>query len=141
MSAPDANALPPAPVTTTTRTDLSDLKSCIASMAAVHISSEMALCRSILFRMIQPTPFSFLEINFSLGIHAFLFPFPENLLHFAARAHRGRIRVECDVRPLDRLARRHRAQQLPAVREAERQAVLGERVGGRHQAANHRVAA
>ena len=72
MSAPEAKALPPAPVITITRTDLSARKSCIASMAAVHISSEIALWRSGLLRMIQPTPFSFFAISFSLGIRRFL---------------------------------------------------------------------
>ena len=68
MSAPDANALPPAPEITITRTAGSAAKSAMISSAASHISSEIALWRCGLFRIIQPTPSSFLAIILSLGI-------------------------------------------------------------------------
>src|SRR6185436_13370851 len=103
MSAPEANAFPPAPVITMTRTDLSARKSSIASMAAVHISREIALWRSGLLRISQPTPFSFLAMIFSLGINPFPFFFTQELLHLAAHAHRGRACVHRDVCPADGL--------------------------------------
>src|SRR6185437_16525213 len=56
MSAPDTKALPPAPVTTTTRTALSAAKSARMPCAASHISSDTALCRSGLLNVIMPTP-------------------------------------------------------------------------------------
>src|SRR5215207_9262240 len=68
MSAPDANALPPAPVTTITRTDGSALKSAMISSAASHMSSEMALWRSGLLKIIQPTPSALRDIIRSLGM-------------------------------------------------------------------------
>src|SRR6185503_1586722 len=105
MSAPDAKALPPAPVITMTRTDLSERKSCMSSSAASHMSSEIALWRSGLLRIIQPTPFSFFESIFSLGIHAFLFLLAHDLFHLAAHAHRGRVRIHRDVGPAHRLPR------------------------------------
>ena len=46
MSAPDTNALPPAPVTTTTRMFGSLRKSSRMPTAASHMSSDTALCRS-----------------------------------------------------------------------------------------------
>src|SRR6185295_11256872 len=70
MSAPEANALPPAPVTTITRTDASALKSAIASSAASHISSEIAFSFSGLLKLIQPMPSAFFTISFSLAIAA-----------------------------------------------------------------------
>ena len=72
MSAPEAKALPPAPVTTMTRTDGSALKSAMISSAASHMSSEIALCRSGLLKIIQPTPPSLREIIFSLGMRRLL---------------------------------------------------------------------
>jgi hypothetical protein len=68
MSAPDANALPPEPVSTITRTDGSAAKPCMISSAASHISSEIALWRSGLLKIIQPTPSCVLEIILSVGI-------------------------------------------------------------------------
>src|SRR4051794_4976001 len=68
MSAPEANALPPAPVTTMTRTAGSAAKLAMISSAASHMSSEIALCRSGLLKIIQPTPSSTREIIFSLAI-------------------------------------------------------------------------
>src|SRR2546425_12347694 len=65
----------------------------------------------------------------------------EKLLHLAAHAHGGRICVESDVAPPDRLPGRDRTQQLPPVRESERQRALRERVRGRRQPPDHRVAA
>src|SRR6059058_1045686 len=65
----------------------------------------------------------------------------ESLLHLAARAHGARGRVDRHVAPPERLTRGERAQQLPAVREAERQAALCERSCRRHQSADHGVAA
>src|SRR6202142_2401419 len=56
ISAPDTKALPPAPVTTTTRTALSAAKSARMPWAASHISSDTALCRSGLLKVIVPTP-------------------------------------------------------------------------------------
>src|SRR5262245_33976141 len=112
MSAPEAKALPPAPVTTITRTDLSARKSCIASMAALHISSEIALWRSGLFSVIQPTPFSFFAMILSLGIHPVPFFLAHQLLHLAAHAHRSRVGVVGDVAPFDWQAGRDRPQHL-----------------------------
>src|SRR5262245_43294816 len=120
MSAPEANALPPAPVTTITRIDLSARKSCIASIAALHISSEIALWRSTLLRVIQPTPFSFFAMIFSLRINAFPFLLPHGGFHLATHAHRGIVRIERHVAPLHRLPRGHGAQHFPPVRQAER---------------------
>src|SRR6201990_467998 len=54
MSAPDTKALPPAPVTTTTRMLLSVLKSSRKPSAASHISSETALWRSGLLKVREP---------------------------------------------------------------------------------------
>src|SRR5258707_13109975 len=54
MSAPETKALPPAPERTTTRIELSLAKSCRISSAASHISSEVALCRSGLLKIIDP---------------------------------------------------------------------------------------
>src|SRR6185369_6833510 len=62
------NALPPAPVSTITRTDGSAVKSAIASSAASHISSEIAFSFSGLLKIIQPTPSAFFAISFSLAI-------------------------------------------------------------------------
>src|ERR1700693_3920361 len=56
MSAPDTKALPPAPVTTTTRISLSAAKSARMPCAASHISSDTALCRSGLLKIRVPTP-------------------------------------------------------------------------------------
>src|SRR5262245_19012390 len=55
MSAPDTNALPPAPVTTTTRTSSSPAKSSRMRLAASHISRETALWRSGLLKIMVPT--------------------------------------------------------------------------------------
>ena len=76
MSAPEAKALPPAPVTTMTRTDGSAPKSAMISSAASHISSEIALWRSGLLKIIQPTPPSLREIILSLCIAVLLKRFP-----------------------------------------------------------------
>jgi hypothetical protein len=46
MSAPETNALPPAPVSTTQRSESSRLKSSMMRPIATHISSDIALWRS-----------------------------------------------------------------------------------------------
>src|SRR5262245_2810941 len=55
MSAPDTNALPPAPVTTTTRTSSSLAKSSRMRVPACHISSDTALWRAGLLKVMVPT--------------------------------------------------------------------------------------
>jgi hypothetical protein len=50
-SAPDTKALPPAPVSTTTRTSASLANSSRISLKAAHISSETALWRSGLLKI------------------------------------------------------------------------------------------
>src|SRR5512143_2577451 len=56
MSAPDTKALPPAPVSTTTRTSGSSRNSVSARPNPSHISSDMALRLSGLLKVITPTP-------------------------------------------------------------------------------------
>ena len=56
MSAPDANALPPAPLITTARTERSPAKSSTATVTASHIASEIALRRSGWLKVSQPMP-------------------------------------------------------------------------------------
>jgi hypothetical protein len=56
MSAPDTKDLVPAPRTTITRTDASSSKSRTISIAASHMSSDTALWRSGLLKIIQPMP-------------------------------------------------------------------------------------
>ena len=51
MSAPDTNALPPAPVSTTARTSASLRKPSRMSRVAAHISIDTALCRSGLLKI------------------------------------------------------------------------------------------
>src|SRR5262245_47450902 len=65
----------------------------------------------------------------------------ERMLHLATQLHRRGGGVEGDVAPLERLPRLHRMQHLPAVGEAERQAVSLERGVRGHQAADDRIAA
>src|SRR5438874_7946698 len=55
MSAPDTNALPPAPVTTSTRTSSSLANSSRMRLPACHISSDTALCRAGLLKIMVPT--------------------------------------------------------------------------------------
>src|ERR1700680_3764248 len=62
MSAPETNALPPAPVTTMTRTPSSFSKSSMICAAACHMSSETALWRAGLLKMMRPTAPSFSAI-------------------------------------------------------------------------------
>src|SRR5712675_1884479 len=67
MSAPETNDLPPAPVRTTTRTSSSLAKSSRIFAAACHISSDTALCRSGLLKIIVPTCPSLRASILSLG--------------------------------------------------------------------------
>src|ERR1700719_5037849 len=55
MSAPEMNALPPAPASTTTRIASSRANSSRISGTAFHMSTETALCRAGLLNSIQPT--------------------------------------------------------------------------------------
>src|SRR5882672_12310594 len=55
MSAPDTKALPPAPVITTTRTSSSAAKPSMIRLAASHMSSDTALWRSGLLKVMYPT--------------------------------------------------------------------------------------
>src|SRR3989442_983888 len=55
MSAPETKDCPPAPARTTTRISSSAAKSSRILAAACHISSETALCRSGLLKIIVPT--------------------------------------------------------------------------------------
>src|ERR1700730_14149779 len=55
MSAPEMNALPPAPASTTTRIASSRAHSSRISGTAFHMSTETALCRAGLLNSIQPT--------------------------------------------------------------------------------------
>src|SRR5271169_2160346 len=59
MSAPETNALCPAPVRITTRTDPSSVNSSRISPNPVHISSDIALRFSGWLNVISPTPSSF----------------------------------------------------------------------------------
>src|SRR5712691_934268 len=59
MSAPETKALPPAPVTTMTRTPGSASKSSMICATACHISSETALWRAGLLKMMRPIAPSF----------------------------------------------------------------------------------
>src|SRR5216683_6532983 len=59
MSAPETNALPPAPVTTMTRIASSFSKSSMICATACHMSSETALWRAGLLKMMRPTAPSF----------------------------------------------------------------------------------
>src|SRR5258708_13336007 len=61
-------ALLPAPVTTRTRTSGSAANFSTISPAAVHISSDTALWRSGLLKIIQPIPPSFFAIILSVGM-------------------------------------------------------------------------
>src|ERR1700712_886010 len=54
ISAPEMNALPPAPLRTTTRISLSRSNSAMISGTAFHMSRETALCRAGLLNCIQP---------------------------------------------------------------------------------------
>src|SRR5580704_547183 len=55
MSAPEMNALPPAPASTTARMASSALNASRISGTAFHMSNETALCRAGLLNSIQPT--------------------------------------------------------------------------------------
>src|SRR3954466_11052708 len=55
MSAPDMKARPPAPASTITRIASSREKSSMISGTASHISTDTALCRAGLLKIIQPT--------------------------------------------------------------------------------------
>src|SRR4051794_18307273 len=55
MSAPDMKARPPAPASTITRVASSREKSSMISGTASHISTDTALCRAGLLKIIQPT--------------------------------------------------------------------------------------
>src|ERR1700730_8270702 len=55
MSAPEMNALPPTPASTTTRIASSRANSSRISGTAFHMSTETALCRAGLLNSIQPT--------------------------------------------------------------------------------------
>src|ERR1700733_4888990 len=72
MSAPDTNALPPAPVSTTTRTSLSAAKASSASLVACHISSDTALWRNGLLKVTRPTPASLRARILSVGDIVFI---------------------------------------------------------------------
>src|ERR1700684_1519856 len=61
MSAPETNALPPAPVSTTTRTSLPAAKSVSTVAVASQISSATALWRWGWLRVTSPTPASLRE--------------------------------------------------------------------------------
>src|SRR5216684_976785 len=68
MSAPETKALPPAPDSTTTRIAGSLAKSARISFAACHISSEVALSRSGLLKIIVPIGPSLRAIILSVGM-------------------------------------------------------------------------
>jgi hypothetical protein len=74
MSAPDTNALPPAPVTTSTRTSSSLANSSRMRVPACHISSDTALCRAGLLKVIVPTrpslPASILSVMVIVSLHS-----------------------------------------------------------------------
>src|SRR6266480_1131082 len=55
MSAPDTNALPPAPESTTTRIASSRANASRMFGTACHMPTETALCRAGLLKVIQPT--------------------------------------------------------------------------------------
>src|ERR1039458_6544069 len=85
MSAPDTKALPPAPVTTTTRTAWSAAKSARIPCAASHISSDTALCRSGLLKISVPTPPSLRDSILSVCVISVF------LLSLSASSHRLRL--------------------------------------------------
>src|SRR5882762_11452344 len=62
MSAPEMNALPPAPLRTTTRIWSSFSNSAMISGTDFHISTDTALCRAGLLNCIQPIGPSFFAI-------------------------------------------------------------------------------
>src|SRR5262245_34016022 len=68
MSAPETKALPPAPVMTMTRTALSATKSRRIASAASHISSDTALWRSGLLKVITPIAPRFSASILSVGM-------------------------------------------------------------------------
>src|SRR5579863_4617069 len=68
MSAPETNALSPAPVNTTTRTSLSAANVSSARLAASHISSDTALSRSGLLKVTMPTPASLRASSLSVCV-------------------------------------------------------------------------
>src|SRR5215510_14225225 len=68
MSAPDTKALPPAPVTTTTRTSLSRANFSRMAVAASHMSSDTALRRSGLLKVSVPTPPSLCASTLSVSL-------------------------------------------------------------------------
>src|SRR5579884_4017319 len=80
MSAPDTKALPPAPVSTTTRIDGSAPNSASMSDAACHISNDTALCLSGLLKMRYPTPPPFRAHLLSLCVRSFI---PPSLYHLS----------------------------------------------------------
>ena len=67
MSAPETNALLPAPVRITQLTLLSSLNSSMMSPRPVHISMDMALRFSGWLKVIRPTPSSFAANIFPLA--------------------------------------------------------------------------
>src|SRR6476660_8517450 len=71
MSAPDTNALPPAPVTTSTRTSSSLANSSRMRLPACHISSDTALCRAGLLKIMVPTRPSLRESILSVVVMCF----------------------------------------------------------------------
>src|SRR5215213_3370045 len=68
MSAPDTKALPPAPLTTTTRTLLSRAKPSRIFAAASHMSSDTALRRSGLLNIRWPTAPSWRATTLSVAV-------------------------------------------------------------------------
>src|SRR5262249_24781962 len=77
-SAPDTNALPPAPESTTTRMASSRPNASRILGTACHMSTETALCRAGLLKVIQPTAPSLraimrsvpVSMGFSVGVQA-----------------------------------------------------------------------
>src|SRR5688572_33417654 len=68
MSAPDTKALPPAPVSTTTRISGSRAKSSRIATAASHMGSDIALCFSGLLKVSVPTRPSLRESTLSVWV-------------------------------------------------------------------------
>src|SRR5437660_4135434 len=89
MSAPEMNALPPAPVTTTTRTSSSRAKSSRMRVAASHMSSDTALWRSGLLKITVPTLPSRRASTLSLRIVSFILISPAPRSYRIGLAQRG----------------------------------------------------
>src|SRR6202140_3228690 len=89
MSAPDTKALPPAPVSTTTRISLSAAKLSRMRLVASHIGSDTALSRSGLLKVTKPTPPSLRESILSVWV--MIFPFAGRGSHRFRLVQRGNV--------------------------------------------------